>query len=102
MTEHLDKSMTAWRAGADPRDLMIGASTSQKCAFALVSGISWLLPEPFDNSGRAWLRLNDRQRAGVRRWNKLEAEYAEQFAHDALAEGIANHGSPLPPQQFAD
>ena len=100
MSEHLDEAMKVWQAGLDPHQAIAGASTSQRCAFAIASGVGSLLPKPYDSPGRAWLRLDDGQRNAVHRWNPTGASYAERTAHKALAEGVGNHGSALPSPRF--
>ena len=97
MSENLAKAMTAWRAGSGvDAALKIAFSTSQRCAFGIAAARSDVLPEPYDTPGRAWLRLCDEQREAVRKWNVSGAEDAERLAPGAFAEGVANHGGPLP------
>jgi hypothetical protein len=79
----LDQLLLALKAGQP-----VNGSVSERCAVGLAAGRHGLLPEPYTEPREAWRRLNDEQRAWVRRINpegagevEVEAQHAKTAWH---------------------
>ena len=76
--EKLDRLLADLEAGEIPK-----ASVSELCAAGLAAGRPDVLPAPYDRPGEAWRRLNEEQRAWVRRISPERAGEAAAAAEHA-------------------